>query len=224
MHSPARVVYALLVLNTLAFIATLFGTKGQIAQQFGLIPATPHLATLFTHMFVHAGFWHLFGNMFFLWMFGDNVEDVLGHVAFAITYLGCGLMAALGQYFAGPHSLTPMVGASGAISGVMALYVIFFPRASFDLDIYLGWWKVASWPATSKAAVLAWFGEQLVLAALTSATHSIGIAFWAHVGGFVGGAIFGGGFLLLGFRERYQARISAGRSGAGYKARRVAAP
>jgi membrane associated rhomboid family serine protease len=105
----------------------------------------------------------------------------------------------------------------------MALYVVFFPRAIFDLDVYLGWWKVASRPATSKWAVLAWFIEQLVLAVVTSATHSIGIAFSAHVGGFVCGIIAGGILLMLGWREQYDARISADRRGARYKVHKTAA-
>jgi membrane associated rhomboid family serine protease len=201
------VVQVLLGINVVAFVVSGFGASQHVAQRFGFLAASPHISTLFSHMFLHAGFLHLLGNMFFLWMFGDNVEDVLGHTVFLISYLVCGIGAAFGQYLSAPHSAVPMVGASGAISGVMALYIVFFPRSRFDLEFYLGWWRVGSKPATSKTAVLVWFCEQLLLGALSSATHSIGIAFWAHVAGFVTGLALAGVLVLFGWRERYEVRI-----------------
>src|SRR5262249_52269190 len=118
------VVQFLLGINVIAFVISGFGASPHVAQRFGFVATSPHVSTLLSHMFLHAGFLHLFGNMFFLWMFGDNVEDVLGHSVFAASYMVCGIGAALGQYLSAPRSPIPMIGASGAISGVMALYIV----------------------------------------------------------------------------------------------------
>ena len=224
LFSVPRVVHYLIALNVTIFLAALIAGKMAVVQRFGLVPASIHTSTLFSHMFVHAGVLHVLGNMFFLWMFGDNVEDVLGHVTFAISYLVCGLGAAFSQYLSNPHSVVPMVGASGAISGVMALYAVFLPTAEFDLDFYVGWWRVASKPAKSKTAVAVWFIEQLLLATIMSTTHSsaVGIAFWAHVGGFITGLLIGAALFILGWADKYQARVAA-HSGKSQKAPGIAA-
>lgn len=207
--SPSRVVPTCVALNILVFIAQQFGTEAQIFQHFGFVCATPHILSSFSHMFLHGGVMHLLGNMFFLWMFGDNVEDVLGRFTFIGAYLLCGMGALAAQYVSNPASAVPMVGASGAISGVVALYLIFFPKAPFKLVFLLGRWTACSWSVRCKVAVLAWFVEQLLLAAITSMTHSIGIAFWAHVGGFATGIVVGGVLLLLGWKERFDLRVAA---------------
>src|SRR5262249_53907207 len=140
---PTRVVpgvnYALIALNLgifglEAFLATT-GDPEAITRRWALIPnqltSDPWKSapSVLTHMFLHGGLSHVGGNMLFLWIFGDNVEDVLGHVRYAIFYLLCGLVAALGQVAMSPHSTVPMVGASGAISGVLAAYALLYPRS-----------------------------------------------------------------------------------------------
>jgi membrane associated rhomboid family serine protease len=140
-------------------------------------------------MFLHAGFWHVAGNMWFLWMFAPKLEQRLGSWFFLVAYLICGLGAASLQTLLSPGSTVPMVGASGAISGVAGMYFVLFPRSPFSLELYLGWWHVKSFDAMTRGAVGAWIGEQFVLGLITSATRSIGIAFWAHVGGFLAGLL-----------------------------------
>ncbi|MBC7153470.1 MAG: rhomboid family intramembrane serine protease [Rhodobacteraceae bacterium] len=139
--------------------------------------------TLITSMFLHGGVMHLAGNMLFLWIFGDNLEDQLGHVGFGFFYLGSGIAAALAQFAAEPASMAPMVGASGAIAGVMGGYLLLFPRARIDvLIIIVIFFRVFTLPAWIILGV--WFALQL-FSGVTQA--GAGVAFWAHVGGFVAG-------------------------------------
>ena len=166
---------------------TVGGMNEQSIQRFGLTAAHWTLATLFTHMFLHAGFWHVAGNMWFLWMFAPKLEERLGSGFFAMAYFACGIGAAGLQTLFTPGSTIPMVGASGAISGVAGMYFVLFPRSPFDLQVYLGWWQVKSINALTRGAIGTWIGEQALLGLITSVTHSIGIAFWAHVGGFTTG-------------------------------------
>jgi len=144
-------------------------------------------------MFLHAGFWHMAGNMWFLWIFGNNVEDAMGHVRFVFFYLLCGIAAVFAQVLPNPGSIVPMVGASGAISGVLGAYMLLFPRARVLLGLPVGFLiiQLGRWPAVWVLA--AWFGLQLVMGSLSAAQipgrTEGGIAFGAHIGGFVAGLL-----------------------------------
>jgi len=151
------------------------------------------LYTVITHMFMHGGWFHLIGNVWFLWVFGDNVEDAFGHVPFFLFYLLCGLAAAAAQMITDPSSAIPMVGASGAIGGVMGAYARLYPHARVYTLIFLGFFiTTASIPAIIMLGY--WFLIQLLsgIPALTSAGG--GVAFWAHIGGFLCGVLLGGLF------------------------------
>lgn len=145
----------------------------------------PAPATIFTSMFLHGGLLHLGGNMLYLWIFGNNVEDAMGHIRYAFFYLICGAAAALSMVYIDPGSQVPMVGASGAISGVLAAYVLLFPRARVTVIVPLG---VIFYPlAISAMWVMGfWFLLQLASAAFSDPNQP-GVAFWAHVGGFAAG-------------------------------------
>lgn len=163
--------------------ARLFGFRELPAELAGV----PAWATVVTSMFMHGGWMHLGGNMLFLWIFGDNVEDAMGHVRFALFYLLCGTVAALTQAFLNTGSLIPMIGASGAISGVLGAYLLLYPRATVRVLIFLGFiFWIARIPAMYVLGI--WFISQLVNAAATPADVP-GVAFWAHVGGFVAGMV-----------------------------------
>ena len=147
----------------------------------------PHVATVLTSMFMHSGWLHILGNMWFLWVFGNNIEDSMGHARFVVFYLLCGIAAAAAQTFANPGSVVPMVGASGAISGVMGAYVLLYPRVRVHTLIVLGFFiTTVALPAYVMLGY--WFLVQLVLGAAGALSHGEGgVAFWAHVGGFVAG-------------------------------------
>jgi membrane associated rhomboid family serine protease len=163
--------------------ASLFVPHAAPAGFVGLPPA----ATIFTSMFMHGGILHLAGNMLYLWIFGNNVEDAMGHVRFAIFYLACGVAAALTLALVDPASRIPMIGASGAISGVLAAYVLLFPRARVTVIVPLG---IIFYPFALSAfwVVSFWFVMQLV-SAYFSNPHQPGVAWWAHVGGFALGLL-----------------------------------
>jgi membrane associated rhomboid family serine protease len=202
--SPA-VTRTLIVINFAIWLGlTVAGMNGEMGRLYGLHSAHWTITTLFTHMFLHAGFWHVLGNMWFLWMFAPKLEDRLGHAFFLAAYLVCGLGAASLQTLFTLGSTVPMVGASGAISGVAGMYFVLFPRSPFNLELYFGWWHVKSFNAMTRGAVGAWIGEQLLLALITSATHGIGIAFWAHIGGFVTGFLIGAIVASLVSRQEQQ--------------------
>ena len=147
-------------------------------------------STVVTSMFVHGGWLHLIGNMLYLWVFGDNVEDAMGHVRYPIFYLLCGAGAAALQVFVDQDSIVPMVGASGAIAGVLGAYLVLFPRATVSVVIPLLFF-FGAFPVPAAVLIVFWFLLQLMsgVASLGTATGvSEGIAFWAHVGGFITGA------------------------------------
>ena len=143
--------------------------------------------TLFTSMFLHGGLMHLGGNMLYLWIFGNNVEDALGHGRFLGFYLLCGVAAALAQAMAEPQTGIPMVGASGAISGVLGAYVLIYPRARITVIIPLGFLLYPT-KISSIYVVGFWFVLQLVSAAMAQPGEA-GVAWLAHVGGFVAGVL-----------------------------------
>lgn len=143
--------------------------------------------TPLTSMFMHGGWFHLLANMWFLWIFGNNVEDAMGHVRFAVFYLLCGFAAVTAQVAAGPESAIPMVGASGAIGGVMGAYVLFYPRVNVHLLVFFGIVFVVAVPAVFMLGY--WFLLQLIGGLGTLGSEGGGVAFWAHAGGFAAGMV-----------------------------------
>jgi membrane associated rhomboid family serine protease len=159
-------------------------------QAYGVVPAQFRVPTLFTSMFLHGSWSHVIGNLWYLWIFGDNVEDRLGHGRFIVFYLLCGIAAAMGQIAIEPTSTLPTIGASGAIAGVMGAYFVLYPRSRvLTLIPLIIFWEIVELPAIILLGF--WFLMQLVSAgaiAVTAASHgSGGVAFAAHVVGFVVG-------------------------------------
>jgi membrane associated rhomboid family serine protease len=156
----------------------------------------PTWVTLITSQFLHGGFLHVAGNMLFLWIFGNNVEDKLGHIRFLIFYLACGVLAGLSQWFFSAYSVVPSLGASGAIAGVMGAYILRFPQAEILTLVPLGFFM---WTFRVPAFFFLgfWFAQQALysFASLNVPTNvgmqGGGIAYWAHAGGFVFGAVLG---------------------------------
>jgi membrane associated rhomboid family serine protease len=173
--------------------ASLFGLH---AAPAGFVNVSP-VATIFSSMFLHGSILHLAGNMLYLWIFGNNVEDAMGHFRFAAFYLICGVAAALALAFIDPAARIPMIGASGAISGVLAGYVLLFPRARVTVVVPLG---IIFYPFALSAfwVVSFWFVLQLASASLSD-PHQPGVAWWAHVGGFGAGLVLTPLFKLPGF-------------------------
>jgi membrane associated rhomboid family serine protease len=144
--------------------------------------------TPLTSMFMHGGWFHLLGNMWFLWVFGNNVEDSMGRVRFVVFYLLCGLAAAFAQILSNPSSPIPMVGASGAIGGVMGAYAFLYPHARVLMLLILGIFVTrATWPAWVVLGY--WFVLQILGGLPSLEAEGGGVAFWAHIGGFVAGLV-----------------------------------
>ena len=187
------VTIALIAINILVFLYEL--SLGRAVNAFtlyyGLVPAAFSWVAVFTSMFLHGGFMHVGGNMLYLWIFGDNVEDRMGHGRFLVFYLLCGVAAALAQTITVPDSVVPMVGASGAIAGVMGAYFVLYPRSRIvTLIPIFFFFHVIEVPAIFFLGV--WFVMQFLsgvgsIVASLSGGPSGGIAFWAHVAGFVAG-------------------------------------
>jgi len=205
-HLPTRsfpaVNYGLIALNLCVFGLELWSVAGgadagTLSRRWALVPAQliahplASAPSLITHMFLHGGFPHIAGNMLFLWIFGDNVEDALGHVRYALFYLACGITAALAQVAASPHASVPMLGASGAIAGVLAAYAVLYPRSPVTVInpipfMWLWWGFFMSFPAW--LVILEFFAVNLWNAFQPSSAAG-GVAFVAHVGGFIGGLV-----------------------------------
>ncbi len=232
-HPPIATL-VIITLNALAWILLQgFGTETALSKSiclYGLVPADllgtgaigaeiqmnhgvvcvldgeSSWTTIVSSMFMHGGWLHLIGNMWFLWIFGDNVEDAMGHVRFVVFYLLCGFAAAGAQMFANTSSIVPMVGASGAIGGVMGAYALLYPKARVHMFIFLGFYMTTiAVPAIYMLGY--WFVLQLLSGLPKLAGDDAGgVAFWAHVGGFVAG-------LSLAFvfkqHDRLEARSSA---------------
>jgi len=163
------------------------GTRVQLSPGVACVLGAPSWMNLLTSMFMHGGWFHIVGNMWFLWIFGNNVEDIMGPARYVAFYLLCGLAAALLQVWTNTHSAVPMVGASGAIGGVMGAYAVTYPRARVETLIFLGFFvRTISVPAVGMLGY--WFVLQL-LGGLPSLSDDSagGVAFWAHVGGFLAG-------------------------------------
>jgi len=198
------VTIAIIVLCTLAFFWQLsLDPRAQqlVTVSLGVIPATliggqhlprelavlPPFLTVFTSMFLHGGWLHIIGNMLYLWIFGNNVEDAMGHRRFVVFYLMCGIAAALTQSLLNPESTAPMIGASGAIAGVLGAYLLLHPRARVlvALPLFIIFFTVRL-PALIVLGF--WFAGQAVSTLLASNENS-GVAFGAHVGGFIAGVV-----------------------------------
>jgi membrane associated rhomboid family serine protease len=186
------VTVALIALNVVVFLAEL-GGGDQFITEWAFIPSRfsqdpgGNAVTLFTAMFMHGGWLHLFGNMLFLWIFGDNVEDRFGHVKFLIFYLLAGLAATFSQYWVSPESGIPNVGASGAIAGVLGAYILMFPQSR--VNVLLGR-QIVAMPAFVVLGL--WIALQLVSGVGTidyTDESAGGIAYMAHIGGFVSGVL-----------------------------------
>jgi membrane associated rhomboid family serine protease len=193
----------LIILNILVYLYQLI--QGRYFEQFivkyGTIPyeimhgqeLTPELAapiplTLFTAMFLHGGLFHLGGNMLYLWIFGDNVEDKLGHLRFLIFYFLSGMAASLAHVITSPGSQIPMVGASGAIAGVLGAYLIRFPQARIQTLIFFGFFvRAVRIPALFVLGF--WFILQLLYGLPSLGAQGGGVAWFAHIGGFLAGIL-----------------------------------
>jgi membrane associated rhomboid family serine protease len=165
-----------------------------------------HLSHVITSMFLHGSWLHLIGNMWFLWLFGDNVEDSMTRPRFVVFYLACGLAAAAAQVVSQPGSALPMVGASGAISGVMGAYLVLYPRVRVFVLVFLGFF-ITTLAVPAWAMLLYWIGIQVVSGLAAAGDHAGGVAFWAHVGGFAAGVLL---VRIFGRRDRIAAH-GAGR-------------
>ncbi|MBV9862939.1 MAG: rhomboid family intramembrane serine protease [Alphaproteobacteria bacterium] len=195
------VTYGLIGMCAGAFLWQLGQSDEYVAYAFGMIPArlfgtsfanqfpniVPPWATIFTSMFLHSGWLHIGGNMLFLWIFGNNIEDVLGSARYLLLYLVSGAAAALCQAAAYPASHAPMIGASGAIAGVLGAYLLLYPRANVHCFVWIIiFFRIVNVPAW--LILTFWFAMQIV-SGLLSGDDSAGVAFWAHVGGFVSGLV-----------------------------------
>ena len=194
------VTIGLIVTNCLVFLFSIMqGSNGfeAITYQFGFIPVeltqavelTPQIpaspyVTMFTSMFMHGGFMHLIGNMLFLWIFGNNIEDYFGSIKFIFFYLASGLAAIALFTLFGPNSQAPLVGASGAIAGLMGAYMVLHPRARITTLIIFFFIQIVHLPA--KIVIGIWFAMQLFMS-MTQNSSGGGVAYLAHVGGFIFG-------------------------------------
>jgi membrane associated rhomboid family serine protease len=187
------VTIALIAVNTLAFIVELLlGDRlPRVVFEFGLVPAFFSWPDVLSSMFLHAGWLHFLGNMLYLWIFGDNVEDRLGHGRYLAFYIFCGAAAALGHVAFNPYSTTPTIGASGAVSGVMGAYFVLYPRSRILTAVFLiVFLDLVEVPAIFFLGI--WFLMQLFSGVGSLGAHAEGgVALWAHVIGFVVGAAGG---------------------------------
>jgi membrane associated rhomboid family serine protease len=205
---PALVI-AIIALNAFAFLFEQTLSDRELAlfvRVYGVVPASFTWSSVFTSMFLHGGWMHILGNMLFLWIFGDNVEDRLGHGRFVVFYLLCGMVAALAHVMSEPGSLIPTIGASGAVAGVMGAYFVLYPHSRILtlLPLFI-FWQVIEVPAVLFLGL--WFALQLfsgvgTMLMATQGAPAGGIAFWAHVAGFVAGVV-----LVFAFRRPDRARV-----------------
>ena len=195
-HNPSRrtpyVTWGLIALNVTIFLTywSLFSDNRALAHFFftwGLVPAQADLVTFVSSMFLHGGIMHLVGNMLFLWIFGDNMEDQMGHLGYLLFYLAGGFGAGFAQILSDPGSSVPMIGASGAIAGIMGGYLLMFPKARVDvllfIVIYVRVFTIPAWIVLGF-----WFGLQIFQGTMVQAGQG-GVAYWAHAGGFAVGLV-----------------------------------
>jgi membrane associated rhomboid family serine protease len=208
-YSRPVVTVLLIAVNIIVFLHEFWldpYSFNRFIQLYSLRPAYFHMENLFTHMFLHAGWLHVLGNMLFLWVFGDNVEDILGHGKFLLFYLACGVAAGLSQCLIDPASRVPMLGASGAIAGVMGAYLVKFPRSEVKM---VAWFiLIFTFDLPAWVMLIYWFGMQLFggYGAIGEAAQNAsqgGTAFFAHIGGFLTGIVL---IHVMGTRQRYWRR------------------
>ena len=208
--STPYITYFLIALNTVIFLYEVLGfgphARNQLMFQFGIVPARitglmggmrhfsaeTALLPILTSMFLHASWLHLIGNMWVLWIFGDNIEDYLGHFVYIVFYLLSGLAAAIAHILLNAGSVLPTVGASGAIAGVMGAYLILYPRAKVltlvPLIVIFTFWWLPAWIVLGYWFVIQFFSGAATAVVVSHQTTG-GVAFWAHVGGFVAGIV-----------------------------------
>ncbi len=198
----------LIVVNILVFLFEFsLGDyeRNAFIAAYGLVPDHLQLTSVLTHMFLHGGWMHVLGNMWFLWIFGDNIEDILGHGKYLVFYLLCGVAAAVTQILFSLDSRVPMVGASGAIAGVMGAYMIKFPRARIVTLAFI-FFFITTFDIPAWVMLIYWFAIQLFSGVGSigySQANQGGVAFFAHVGGFVAGIVL---VSLMAARPRYSSR------------------
>ena len=221
------VTWVLIAISSIVFFYqfSLGPEESQIfAYQFGAVPDVvagterlpanialiPPILSLFTSMFLHGGWMHLVGNMWFLWIFGNNIEEAMGHLRYLAFYLICGLLASIAQILSYPESSIPTIGASGAIAGVMGAYLMLYPRARVWTLIFLVFFiRLIYLPASVVLGF--WILIQFINGSMTAGHGAGGVAFWAHIGGFVSGVLLVGLFKKRNVRffnpPRQQAEI-----------------
>ena len=208
-RTTPTVTIILITFNAIAFVYELTLDRSELfafVQRFGLVPADFGWRSSLTSMFFHGGWMHALGNMLYLWIFGDNVEDRMGHARFLLFYLLCGLAAAVAQTASNPNSTVPVIGASGAVAGVMGAYFVLFPQSRIlTLVPFFLFMELIEVPAIFFLGI--WFVMQLFtgVGSLSGGGTEGGpgsIAFWAHVAGFGAGAA-----LVLVFRRRERQRV-----------------
>ncbi len=212
--------HGLIAVNVLVYVWALFSLGGDAGyarwvRNWGFVPLAPRLETFFTHMFMHGGFWHLAGNMLFLWVFGDNVERRLGHAGYLLFYLASGLAAVLLFRAFDPSSTVPLVGASGAIFGVEGFYFLAFPRNQVRVLVWI--FFVFTFWVPARIVLGFSFLTNLLLTLSPSASGSAGggVAYAAHVGGFVAGLAMAAAIRLATPRaDRVAVPVPSGRGAA----------
>lgn len=178
----------LIALNVAAYFALAYRTDWRaIVDTYGLIPSSAEPLTFVTSLFLHANALHLFGNMLFLWIAGDNVEDMFGHFGYLVFYLAAGAAAGVGHVMIAQHPNMPCIGASGAVAGVLGAYLILFPGSRIQF-FYFFYFFIGTFAVPSIFAIGFWFLEQLWMASYEFKGHMTNVAYAAHVAGFAAGA------------------------------------
>jgi membrane associated rhomboid family serine protease len=205
-YSQTVVTGSLIAINTVIFLyqnTLSYYRLDQFVRSWGIVPDDLHLVTLFTSMFLHGGWMHLIGNMLFLWVFGRNLEDLVGGARFLVFYLVCGVVSGVVQVIANPSFPQPTIGASGAIAGVMGAYLIKFPRSQIDtLVLLFVFFTRLAIPAPFY--LLLWFGMQFLNGFESIGERNYtggGVAYFAHIGGFIAGILL---IRLFPSRQRWR--------------------
>ena len=191
-YTRATVTLAIIAVNVVVFLFQLSmpgNLQNRFIMQYGLVPDRLHYSSILTSMFIHGGFLHIAGNMWFLWIFGRGVEDLLGHAKYLFLYFACGIAAALFFVMLNSNSTVPTVGASGAIAGVMGAYLVKFPRAYIRTLVFIVIF-ITTIDVPAFVLLLYWFAIQFfsgIGSVGYSAESSGGVAWFAHVGGFLAG-------------------------------------
>lgn len=212
-HRTPIVNYVLILINVAVFLWTCFfnANPDAVYSEFALFPYkiqqgldVGDMRDILTSMFLHAGWFHLLGNMLYLWIFGDNIEDRLGHLRYLLFYLAGGVFAAFAHYFTNPYSAIPTVGASGAIAAVLGAYLVIYPQSRIYTFIPIGFFaRLTLVPAV--VVLTLWFIMQLFSGVGSLGLgDQVGTAYWAHIGGFVFGLLIG-----LFFKKRGRKPIPA---------------